>query len=179
MSNDWAAEVLHFWFGQEPSRWWDGAAGFDAEIEERFLPIWEEQQQRPIADFLHSADDALAAIILFDQFPRNMFRGDAQSFATDHMALAIARAAIDHGYDDGMDKDRRAFLYMPFEHSEDGQDQIRSVALFTALGDPDYLRFATQHKAVIDRFGRYPHRNRMLGRSPRADEIAAGDVFPW
>ncbi|MBA3676145.1 MAG: DUF924 domain-containing protein [Sphingosinicella sp.] len=177
--SDWASEVLNFWFAQDPARWWEADTDFDAEVKEQFLALWEEQQQRPIEDFLHSADEAAAAVVLFDQLPRNMFRGHAKSFATDHMALAIARAAIDRGYDDGMDKDRRAFLYMPFEHSEDGRDQIRSIALFTALGDSEYLRFATQHQAVIERFGRYPHRNQMLGRTPRPDEIAAGDVFPW
>jgi uncharacterized protein (DUF924 family) len=177
--NHWAAEVLDFWFARDPQNWWAVDPEFDAEVRERFLALWEEQQQRPIADFLNLPDEALATIILFDQFPRNMFRGHAQSFATDHMALALAKAAVERGYDDGLDKDRRAFLYMPFEHSEDAEDQRRSVALFTALDDPEYLRFARQHQDVIERFGRYPHRNKILGRAPRPDELAAGDVFPW
>jgi uncharacterized protein (DUF924 family) len=108
-----------------------------------------------------------------------MFRGHADSFSTDHLALALAKAAIERGYDDALTPQQRGFLYMPFQHSEDIDDQQRSVGLFTALGDDYQLGFAKKHHDAIQRFDRFPHRNAMLGRKPRADEIQAGDVVPW
>ena len=95
------------------------------------------------------------------------------------MALAIARSAIDRGYDDGLTVEQRGFLYMPFQHSESLKDQVQSLLLFTALGDPEQLRYARLHHDVIERFGRFPHRNPALGRKPTAMEAAAGDVVPW
>lgn len=133
----------------------------------------------PPESFLDDARTALAAVILFDQLPRNMFRGHADQFMTDPLALAIARAAVDRGYDQDMTKDEKAFLYMPFEHSENLADQRRAVALFTALGDDWLLGFARKHHDIIERFGRFPHRNAILGRAPRPAELAAGDVVPW
>ena len=103
----------------------------------------------------------------------------ADQFATDHMALAIAKNAIELDYDHDMDKDQRTFLYMPFQHSEDLKDQVRSLLLFSALGDADLLHYARKHHEVIEKFGRFPHRNAALGRKPTAMEQAAGDVFPW
>jgi uncharacterized protein (DUF924 family) len=175
----WAEEVLDFWFGLAPEQWWKADPELDSEIVERFEELWEEQRRCPAETFLGSSEEAFAAVVLFDQFPRNMFRGHADSFSTDHLALAIAKAAIDRGYDDALSQQQRGFLYMPFQHSENLDDQLRSVGLFTALGDPDQLRFARLHHDVIQRFGRFPHRNSILGRKPRADEIAAGDVVPW
>ena len=174
----WADEVLGYWFSLRPEQWWSDKS-LDAEIAERFDALWEEQSARMPGDFLGSAREALAAVILFDQFPRNMFRGHADQFATDHLALAVAKAAIERGYDDGLGQAERGFLYMPFQHSEDLDDQQRSLALFTALGDAEQLRFAKLHHDVIERFGRFPHRNGVLGRAPRAEEVAAGDVVPW
>ena len=143
-------------------------------MRERFLPLWKEQRQRLPTDFLASPKMALAAVILFDQLPRNMFRDHAESFATDHLALGIAAAAVDRGYDEELPPQRRAFLYMPFEHSERLEDQQRSLLLFTALGDEEMLRYARLHHDLIARFGRFPHRNAMLGRAPRPDEQDAG-----
>ena len=179
LAEPWVGDVLDFWFSQDKARWWTPDDGFDAEIRERFLDLWDAQARRPVEDFLGSADEALAAVILFDQFPRNMLRGHADQFATDHLALAIARAAIERGYDDGMASERRGFLYLPFEHSEELQDQVQSLLLFTALGDPELLHYARLHHDVIQRFGRFPHRNAVLGRKPTAMERAAGDVVPW
>jgi uncharacterized protein (DUF924 family) len=175
----WAQEVLDFWFGLAPEQYWKADPELDKEITERFHELWEEQRQCPAESFLASPEEALAAVILFDQFPRNMLRSHADSFSTDHLALGLAKAAIERGYDDALTAQQRGFLYMPFQHSEDLDDQLRSAALFTALGDPDQLRFARLHRDVIQRFGRFPHRNAMLGRKPRADEIEAGDVVPW
>jgi uncharacterized protein (DUF924 family) len=175
----WAEDVLTFWFSLKPEQWFKADPELDAETVERFGALWEEQAQRLPEDFLGSPREALAAVILFDQFPRNMFRGHADSFATDHLARSIASAAVGRGYDEQMSKDERAFLYMPLEHSETLADQDRAVLLFTALGDPEYLRFAQLHHGVIARFGRFPHRNAILGRTPRPEEIAAGEVVPW
>jgi uncharacterized protein (DUF924 family) len=141
--------------------------------------LWAEQRQLPAESFLDAPDDALAAVILFDQFPRNMFRGHADQFSTDPLALAIARSAVDLALDTPLEPQERGFLYMPFQHSEALEDQKRSVLLFTRLGDDNQLRYAKLHHDVIERFGRFPHRNRMLGREPRPDEIEAGDVVPW
>ena len=141
--------------------------------------LWSQKRQLPVSAFLDDPLTALAAVILFDQFPRNMFRGDAEQFATDHLALAIARAAVDSGLDDKLQSKERGFLYMPFEHSESLADQKRSLQLFTALGDDYLLGFAKKHHDVIERFGRFPHRNAILGRAPRPAEVAAGDVTPW
>ncbi len=175
----WVSEVLDFWFSLGWEDWWRGSEEFDSEIRDRFGIEWARQSRRPIEEFLDDADTALAAVILFDQFPRNMFRGHADQFATDHMGLAIAKAAIDRGWDDGMNEARRAFLYMPFQHSEEEKDQVRSLLLFTALGNEEWLHFARLHHDVIKRFGRFPHRNAVLGRKPTAMERAAGDVVPW
>ncbi len=179
MTRRWAKAVLDFWFSQPPDRWWKADGSFDAEIRELFMPLWETRRGQPAESFLESGEDAVAGVILFDQFPRNMFRGHADQFSTDTLALAIARGAIERGYDDGMSKERRGFLYMPFEHSEDLRDQVQSLLLFTALGDPEMLHFARLHHQVIERFGRFPHRNAALGRKPTAMERAAGDVVPW
>ena len=175
----WARDVLGFWFAQPSERWWKADEAFDAEVRRRFCDVWTEQRGRPAAEFADAPDHALAAIILFDQVPRNMFRGHADQFSTDPLALAIAKAAVERGYDDGMPAERRQFLYMPFQHSEDAKDQTRSLLLFAALGDPDQQRYARLHHDVIARFGRFPHRNAMLGRKPRAEELAAGDLVPW
>ncbi len=179
MSGDWRGDVLKFWFGLEPEQWWKADTELDDEIRRRFLKPWAEKRQLPVASFLDDPLTALAAVILFDQFPRNMFRGHAEQFATDHLAVAIAREAVARSFDDQLEPSERAFLYMPFQHSEDIADQRRSVALFTALGDDYLLGYAKKHHDVIERFGRFPHRNAILGRAPRPEETAAGKVVPW
>ncbi len=138
-----------------------------------FRSLWEAQKGKPAGDFLADADTALAAIVLFDQFPRNMFRHEARAFATDALALEIAKAAIDHGYDGEFVESARAFFYMPFMHSESLADQERCVALFSAPGLEYNLGFARAHRDVIARFGRFPHRNEALGRATRPEEEEA------
>ena len=179
MSQDWRADVLKFWFGLTYDQWFKTDAALDHQVKQRFLKLWAEKRQLPVTSFLGDPLTALAAVILFDQFPRNMFRGDADQFATDHLALAIAKDAVDRGYDEQLEKAERGLLYMPFQHSENVDDQNHSLLLFTKLGDDHQLGYARKHHDVIARFGRFPHRNAMLGRAPRPDEIAAGDVFPW
>jgi uncharacterized protein (DUF924 family) len=176
---DWTEDVLRFWFGLEPEQWWKADPDLDQTCRDRFRTLWEEQREQPPAHFLGKARDALAAVVLFDQLPRNMFRGHADQFSTDPLALAVAKAAVDRGYDEALTPQERGILYMPFQHSEDPDDQRRSLLLFTALGDGEQLRFAQLHHDVIERFGRFPHRNAVLGRKPRPAEIEAGDVVPW
>ena len=179
-AGDWRSAVLKFWFALSKDEWWRGGPDLDHRIRENYQELWAEKRQLPAESFLGDPLTALAAVLLFDQFPRNMFRGHADQFATDHLALAIARAAVDRGFDDQLQStEERGFLYMPFQHSENLADQKRSVQLFTALGDDFQLGFAKKHHDIIDRFGRFPHRNAMLGRAPRPDEVAAGDDFPW
>jgi uncharacterized protein (DUF924 family) len=177
--SDWRSEVLKFWFGLDPRQWWNTDPELDHRIKQDFLKLWFEKRQLPVESFLTDPLTALAAVILFDQLPRNMFRGDAEQFATDHLALAVAKAAVDAELDTQLQPIERKFLYMPFEHSENLADQDRSLMLFTALGDEFQLGYAKKHRDVIARFGRFPHRNEMLGRAPRPDEVAAGDVYPW
>jgi uncharacterized protein (DUF924 family) len=175
----WAGDVLGFWFGLSREQWWKADAALDAAIRDRFEGLWETERETLPQAFLGSPRDAVAAVILFDQFPRNMFRGHADQFSTDPLALAVAKGAVERGLDEAMSPAERGFLYMPFQHSEDMADQRRSLALFTALGDDYQLGYAKKHHDVIARFGRFPHRNAILGRPPRPDEAEAGDVVPW
>ena len=175
----WTDEVLGFWFGLADEQWWKPDEALDAEIRERFEELYEEQRQFPAESFLRDPAIALAAVLLFDQFPRNMFRGHADQFGTDLLALAIARQAVAREFDGQLSPRERGMLYMPFQHSEELDDQRQSLLLFTALGDDHQLGFARKHHDVIARFGRFPHRNAMLGREPRPEEIAAGDVTPF
>jgi uncharacterized protein (DUF924 family) len=176
---DWRSDVLKFWFGLTYDEHWNGTPELDQRIRQNFIKLWTEKRQLPVDDFVSDPLTALAAVVLFDQFPRNMFRADAEQFATDHLALAVAKAAIARGFAGELSEEERSFLYAPFQHSEDLDDQNQGVLLYSALGDQKYSLFAKKHRDIIAKFGRFPHRNAMLGRAPRADEIAAGDVFPW
>ncbi|HEX8239434.1 MAG TPA: DUF924 family protein [Allosphingosinicella sp.] len=175
----WQDEVLGFWFGLDEAQWWKADPALDSAIRDHFLDLWATERENLPEAFLGSARDAVAAVILFDQFPRNMFRGHADQFSTDPLALAIAEGAVERRLDQSMSAAERGFLYMPFQHSEAIEDQRRSLALFTALGDDYQLGYAKKHHDVIERFGRFPHRNPILGRPPRAAEVEAGDVTPW
>jgi uncharacterized protein (DUF924 family) len=176
---EWRAEVLKFWFALSYDDWWNGGAELDYRIRQNFLKLWTEKRQLPVDTFLADPLTALAAVILFDQLPRNMFRGSAEQFATDHIALAVAKGAIDKEFDRELQPKEREFLYMPFQHSESLSDQNRSVLLFAELGDDEQIGYAKKHRDIIERFGRFPHRNAMLGRTPRPEEVAAGNVTPW
>lgn len=167
--------ILHYWFGEiGPKGWWAGRSkAVDDTIRARFLYLWEEWRGRPADQFLGTAEKALAAIVLFDQYSRNMFRGEARAFATDALALEIAIGAIDKGYEARLTPEERSFLYMPFQHAEDLAMQDRAVALFTALGLGDSAEFAKKHREIIARFGRFPARNAALGRTDRPGEAEA------
>jgi uncharacterized protein (DUF924 family) len=178
-ATDWRADVLKFWFALRPEQWWEGGEELDHRIRQNFLKLWAEKRQLPVDAFLTDPLTADAAVILFDQFPRNMFRGHADAFATDHLALAIANGAIAKGFDKELEKNERKFLYMPFQHSENLDDQNRAVLLFSEIGDEEQIGYAKRHRALIERFGRFPHRNSILGRTPRPDEIAAEGADPF
>jgi uncharacterized protein (DUF924 family) len=177
--SDWRADILKFWFGLDSKQWWNGSPELDRRIKERFFELWAEKRQLPVEAFLTDPLTALAGVILFDQFPRNMFRGHADAYSTDQLALGIAKAATREGFDKDLPSEERKFLYMPFQHSEKLEDQSQAVLLFTDLGDDEQLKFAKHHRDIIERFGRFPHRNAILGRVSRADELAAGADKPW
>jgi uncharacterized protein (DUF924 family) len=171
---DWAAALLDFWFNDVGEAGWYGHdPDLDRRCAERFASLWREKRQLPADAFLGRADDALAAVVLFDQLPRNMFRNTAEAFATDALARDVARGAIALGYDIQIGGAGRLFFYMPFQHSESLDDQDLSLSLFEAAGDARSLDFARKHRAIIMRFGRFPHRNAALGRPTRPEEKAA------
>jgi uncharacterized protein (DUF924 family) len=169
-----ASEVLHFWFGEGAEygavhqRWFAKDPAFDAEVRTRFSSLHEELSAT--GDWLDGARDCLARIVVLDQFPRNMFRGTPRAFATDALALAAARHAIASGYDRDWLRVEKIFAYLPFEHSEALADQQRACELMRPLGEEQY-DYALRHKAIIERFGRFPHRNAILGRASTAEEI--------
>jgi uncharacterized protein (DUF924 family) len=172
MPAGWAAEVLYFWFEEcTPEQWFKRDDAFDQALRQRFLSLHANVAALTNEDCLANADTALAATIVLDQFSRNMFRGTPAAFATDPKALAIAQAAIARSFDTTLPEKRRQVFYLPFEHAEDVAAQSRSVALFATLGE-DYLRWAEAHRVIIDRFGRFPHRNAILGRASTPEEIA-------
>jgi len=163
--------VLDFWFSEtQPRQWFVKDPAFDAEITHRFADIHTRAQAGDLDAWGDLSEGALALVVVLDQFPRNMFRNSPESFATDAQALAIAKRAIDAGFDQQVTERQRSFFYLPFEHSEDVHDQERSIALFRALGNTDLLDWAQKHKIIIDRFGRFPHRNAVLGRVSNAEE---------
>jgi uncharacterized protein (DUF924 family) len=168
MQAEWVEDVYAFWF-ESPERWFGTDTNFDAQIRGRFLELYETLKREAPAAM--SPRWSVAAVIVLDQFPRNMFRGTAQEFATDSQALSIARSAIDDGVHQLIHVDEKLFLYMPLMHSEDPANQERSVALFAELDVPEVLKAAKEHQRVIDKFGRFPHRNKVLGRISTPEEI--------
>ena len=166
-------EVLSFWFAPTSrARWFESDKGFDREIEERFSSLIEAAARGELEPWVETPRGALALCILLDQFPRNVGRGTPRAFASDAEARRIADLALAAGLDRKLDAEERLFLYLPFEHSENLQDQERSVALFRGLGDAEQLDYAVRHRDIIARFGRFPHRNRVLGRDSTPEELA-------
>ena len=165
--------VLYFWFEEiQPAAWWKKDAAFDALIAERFGAVLDSARVGELYAWRESAAGALAEVIVLDQFSRNIFRDRAEAFAQDALALVLAQEALRRGLDMQLAEKRRHFLYMPYMHSESRAIHEEAVRLFTALGDASVLDFEMRHKAIIDRFGRYPHRNAVLGRVSTAEEIA-------
>lgn len=170
MNNATAAEIVAFWREAGPERWFAPDDDFDDLVRSRFLALHEAAVRGALAAFEDKAQGALALLILLDQFPRNMFRASARAFATDALARAVADRAIARGFDAATDATLRPFFYLPFMHSEALADQDRCVALYAALGDQGQLRYAREHRDIIATFGRFPHRNRALGRDTTAAE---------
>ena len=167
--------VIAFWRAAGPQKWFGKDAAFDREIAARFLGIHETAAARGLADWEGTAAGALALLLLLDQFPRNMFRGSARAFATDPLARAVAERAIAHGFDTAAPGPERIFFYLPFMHSENPADQERSLAL-TRQADGGNDKYARIHADIIARFGRFPHRNAVLGRTTTPQEQAFLDA---
>jgi len=165
--------VLKFWFAElTEEQWFKVDPAVDQLIRDRFLAVYEATARETPADATSVPSVALATVIVLDQFPRNMFRGTPRAFATDAQALAVATEAVDLGIDVLLTPQERVFLYLPFEHAESKAAQAQSVALFEKLGEDNFLDYAKRHKVIVDRFGRFPHRNAILGRSSTPEEIA-------
>jgi uncharacterized protein (DUF924 family) len=175
-------EILDFWFGRESEEgygefrevWFTKDPEFDREVRDRFEGTHEEATVGRLEHWKDEAHSCLALIILLDQFPRNMFRGDPKTYATDDKARETARHAVEHAYDRELTPYGRLFVYLPFEHSEDLEDQRFSVELFRGLaaemGSEELLGYAVRHLEIIERFGRFPHRNEILGRATTPEE---------
>jgi uncharacterized protein (DUF924 family) len=168
---DWASEILHFWFDElGEACWFTKSEHTDALIRERYLPLHERLVTDEGTDCT-TRHQLLAAIIVLDQFSRNLFRNTPRAFAADPIARRLARSAIAQSFDGAMTAQQRCFLYLPFQHSEDRADQALSVELFAQLGNAEWTRYALKHKVIIDRFGRFPHRNAILDRCSSAEEV--------
>ena len=166
-------DILNFWFSPEHrSLWFAKSDEFDAKIRERFQAIHHQAIQAELWSWRKTAEGRLAEIIVLDQFSRNLYRDQPQAFAHDSMALMLAQEAISLQLDAQLSPDHRSFLYMPFMHSESKLIHQQALVLFENLAHPVSLDFEKKHKDIIDRFGRYPHRNAILGRTSTAEELA-------
>lgn len=164
--------ILHFWFTEcTPGDWFRKSDTFDAKIKERFLAVHEAVTRGETKEWRKTPEGRLAEVIVLDQFSRNMFRGTPEAFAYDPLALKLAEEAVAAGDDMKLEPKLRHFLYMPYMHSESKEVHERGLKLFESLGQRDVLGYELEHKAIIDRFGRYPHRNEILGRASTPEEL--------
>lgn len=171
-STGWVDEVLRFWFDElQPQDWFGGSAKLDEEIRSRFGQLHQALQASPLLPSTLDARALLAAVIVFDQFPRHMFRKSVAAYATDARALELARYAVATGLDRSLKDQQRHFLYLPFMHSEDRAVQAESLRLYSELGTPDGAKWARHHHGIVERFGRFPHRNALLGRTSTSEEL--------
>jgi len=166
------AGILAFWRDAGPDRWYTPDDAFDAEVRLRFLDLWKQAAAGELSAWEASDDGALALVIVLDQFPRNMFRGDAMTYASDGLAREVAHRAVDRGVDGRIDPALREFLYLPFMHSEHLADQLRCIELSQKAGLAESAKWAEHHADIVRRFGRFPHRNRVLGRATTPEEQA-------
>lgn len=166
-------QVLSFWFERYgPEQWWAKGPAFDRAIRAEFGALHARAALGELHAWRAASEGRLAEIIVLDQFSRNLYRNDPRAFACDGMALALAQEAVRTGADRAVSLERRKFFYMPYEHSESRRIHEIAVRLFVSLDDPESLKYELQHKAIVDRFGRYPHRNEALSRPSTAAEIA-------
>jgi uncharacterized protein (DUF924 family) len=171
-----AADVISFWRTAGPDRWYKKNDGFDADIRRRFLATYRAAAEGRLGAWAETAEGALALVIVLDQFPRNLFRHSAEAYATDPLARRVADAAIARGFDHAVAGDERQFFYLPLMHSEELADQERCVALIRAAKLDGNIAYAEQHADIIRRFGRFPHRNAVLGRTTTPEEQAFLDA---
>ncbi|MDQ3206252.1 MAG: DUF924 family protein [Pseudomonadota bacterium] len=164
-----ADDVVDFWRAAGPSCWFASSDAFDARCRERFLDVHLGASMRRCDDWMDSAQGTLGLLLVLDQMPRNIYRGSAHAYATDPLARHVASQALARGDDKAIDADLRPFMYLPFMHSEDIGDQRRSLELHAALGD-NQDKWARHHHGIIQRFGRFPHRNAVLGRTSTPEE---------
>jgi len=164
-------EVIDFWRKAGPERWFSKDDVFDSAFHDQFRELHFAAARRELDHWAEHANGSLALLILLDQFPRNCFRGTAHMYATDPLARYYATKAVEAGHDEQVDPELRVFMYLPFEHSENIADQYRSVEL-TLLLDESYMKYALEHRDIIQRFGRFPHRNPLLGRETTPEEQA-------
>lgn len=165
-------EIIEFWFSEiEPKQWWQKDKNFDLMIQRRFGSLHKQAKAGELFEWRETALGSLAEIIILDQFSRNIYREKPESFACDPLALALAQFAISKAFDAELAQTERSFLYLPFMHSESKLIHIEAVKLFESLGNSNNLEFEYKHKAIIDRFGRYPHRNGILDRESTSEEI--------
>lgn len=169
-------DILSFWKAAGYDRWFKKDDAFDAQILDRFAALWQQAADGALSDWESSDDGALALTIALDQFPRNLFRNDPRAFSTDARARDVAARALGRGAETRVDPILKPFFFLPFMHSETLADQDRSVALYEALADADQLKYARIHREIIARFGRFPHRNPILGRIMSAEEQAYLDA---
>ena len=166
------ADILAFWRKAGSDRWYNRDGAFDDEVRRLFLSLWEEAATGNLSSWEASDDGELALVILLDQFPRNMFRGDVRTYATDALAREVAARAIARGADARIDPLLLEFLYMPFMHSELLADQLRCIELFSKTSNTEQQKYAEHHADIVRRFGRFPHRNQILGRMTTTEEQA-------
>ncbi|MEO9275537.1 DUF924 family protein [Marinomonas sp. 5E14-1] len=165
-------DIIDFWFSElEPKHWWQKDTAFDDMIQSRFGSLHEQAKAGELFSWRETALGSLAEVIILDQFTRNIYRDKSESFACDALGLALAQFAISKGFDTGLATVERSFLYMPFMHSESKLIHMEAVTLFESLGNASNLEFEHKHKVIIDRFGRYPHRNAILGRLSTPEEV--------
>ncbi len=165
-------EIIDFWFSElEPQQWWQKDSALDTMIQLRFGALHQQAKMGELFQWRETALGSLAEIIILDQFSRNIYRDKPDAFACDPLALALAQAAISRGFDLDLSETERSFLFLPFMHSESQLIHKEALKLYTSLGNPNNLEFERMHKAIIDKFGRYPHRNAVLGRESTLEEI--------
>jgi uncharacterized protein (DUF924 family) len=165
-------QVLSFWKKAGPKRWFAADPDFDHKVLDKFLVTYQAAELGKLASWEAEAESALALILVLDQFPRNMFRGTMRAYVTDPLALAVAKRAIERNFDRAIKLPEKTFFYLPFEHSENLADQETALKLFEATKDEELVRWARLHYETIERFGRFPHRNEILGRVSTPEEIA-------
>lgn len=173
--------IIEFWYSDKiKSQWFNSSKELDKKIKDNYEPVWKATILGEYKHWNETAAGCLALAIILDQFPLNMFRGEVESFSTEGMAVKVSKHAIEKGFDQEIEKEKIAFLYMPLMHSENMEDQNLSVSLFEKMGLEDNARFAKHHRGIVEKFGRFPHRNKILDRESTQDEkdyLNSDDAF--